>query len=361
MKKICVRLKERSYDVFIGFNVIDRLGLEVKKILNKDLAIIITNPRISGLYLREIRKSLKGRGFNVRVLTIPDSEKAKSFLCLSRLLNKVAKLSKEQKPFIVALGGGVVGDVSGFVASIYKRGIPYIQVPTTLLAQIDSSIGGKTAIDLSLGKNLAGAFYQPRLVFVDVSLLKTLSQRQISSGVAEMIKYALIKDSKLFGYLEDHWPDIFKLKPSVLIPAISTCVRIKSEVVSKDEFEKKGLRTTLNFGHTVGHAIETASNYRYNHGEAIALGMIVASRISQTLGLISPKATERVLALIKNFRLPTKIKKINLNKLLKIISYDKKFLGKKNRFVLLKNIGNSVVREGISQKAILTALKATSL
>ena len=361
MEKICVRLKERSYEVVIGFNIIAGLGSEVKKILDLDLAIIITNPRVSGLYLKEVTKSLKAGGFNVRVLTIPDSEKAKSLSCLSSLLNKVAKLSKERNPFIVALGGGVVGDVSGFVASIYKRGIPYIQVPTTLLAQIDSSIGGKTAIDLSLGKNLAGAFYQPRLVFVDAGFLKTLSQRQVSSGIAEMIKYALIKDSKLFSYLENHRQDIFKLKPSVIIGAISTCVRIKSEVVSKDEFEKKGIRTILNFGHTVGHAIETVSNYRYNHGEAIALGMIVASRISQALGLVNPKVTERILALVKNFRLPTKIEKINFKKLLKTISYDKKFLGKKNRFVLLKNIGNSVVREGISQKAILAALKATSL
>lgn len=361
MKKICVKLKERSYDVFIGDNIIDKLGLEVKKILKQDTAIIITNPKISRLYLKSVKSSLKTRGFGVVVLTIPDSEKAKSFFYLNKLLNKVAKLSNERKPFIVALGGGVVGDVAGFVASIYKRGIPYIQVPTTLLAQIDSSIGGKTAVDLSLGKNLAGAFYQPRLVFADVSFLKTLDQRQISSGIAEMIKYSLIKDFKLFIYLEKHWPDVLRLNPSVVVPVISTCVRIKSEVVSKDEFEKKGLRTILNFGHTVGHAIETATNYRYNHGEAVALGMIVASRISQLLGLITPKAAERIRLLIKRCHLPDKIKEINFEKLLRIISFDKKFQGEKNRFVLLKSIGKAIVKESISQKVIYAALKATRL
>jgi 3-dehydroquinate synthase len=234
-------------------------------------------------------------------------------------------------------------------------------VPTTLLAQVDSSIGGKTAVDLSEGKNLVGAFYQPRMVFSDIALLKTLNKRQLSSGLAEVIKYGMIKDAKLFNYIEKNRKDIMNLKAGALEHIVEVCARIKAQIVSLDEREEKGLRTILNFGHTIGHAIESASGFnKYNHGEAIGLGMLTALGISLKLGLIKEPLLKRAESLIKNVGLPVRIEKVSIEKILKSHYHDKKFMGAKNKFVLIEGLGKTKIVKNIPLSLIKTAIEERS-
>jgi len=358
MKIIKLNLKKRSYNIVVGSRIIGLLGAHLKK-LNIGLdAYIITNTAIKSRYARVLERTLRGSGFEARLKLIPDTEKSKSIQIASSLIEDLASYDKKRKVFIIALGGGVVGDVAGFVASIYKRGIPYIQIPTTLLAQVDSAIGGKTAVDLAQGKNLVGAFYQPRLVFSDVAFLKTLSLKQIQAGLAEVIKYAIIKDPQLFSYLKKNLGDCLALKTAPLEFIVKRCSYLKAKIVEQDEREEKGIRTILNFGHTIGHAIEAAGDYkRYNHGQAIALGMLVACQMSKRLNFIDDEILSRIEKLIQAIGLPTKIKKVSLAKILKAHYRDKKFIGKKNRFVLIKGIGKAKVVEDIPLRLIREAIK----
>jgi len=232
-----------------------------------------------------LQASLKVGGISSKIRLIPDTEKANHCQLTEGLINDLARFDKNRRIFIVAFGGGVVGDLAGFVAAIYKRGIPYIQVPTTLLAQIDSSIGGKTGLDLSAGKNLVGAFYQPRAVVTDLSVLSTLNKHQLRQGLSEAIKYGIVGDSRLFSYIEKNISSLLTGDTRALAFVVTVCCRIKADIVSRDEREEKSLRTILNFGHTIGHAIETAAGYvKYRHGEAVALGMLAATCISRQMG-----------------------------------------------------------------------------
>ncbi len=300
MSRLKLKLKKQSYDIVIGAGTLGLLGKYLKKLdIGRD-AYIITNAFLKNKYGSELKRGLLKSGFTVKFRTVPDTEKSKSIETAASLIKDITAYDKKKKIFIIAFGGGVVGDLAGFTASIYRRGIPYIQVPTTLLAQVDSSIGGKTAVDLSQGKNLVGAFYQPRLVFADTTLLKSLDNRQVRAGLAEVIKYGVIKDIRLFKFMEDNHKDILSLKPRALEFIITRCGKIKADVVSLDEKEEKGIRTILNFGHTIGHAIEAASGFKgYNHGEAIALGMLAASDISVKLGLTNNTTAQRIENLIK--------------------------------------------------------------
>ncbi len=357
--KIHLALKENSYDILIGNKILSRLG---KVLLTLNLgqdAVIITNPVIEKLHGKNVVAGLKRSGSSVKVFTVPDGEKSKSARFAFGLLEKIAHYDVGKKIFIVALGGGVVGDLSGFVAAVYKRGTPYVQVPTTLLGQIDSAIGGKVAIDLVVGKNLVGAFYQPKLVFSDVSVLSTLSVRQIQNGLSEAVKYGVIDDERLFSYIEKNYARFLKRDPNVLAHVVEACSRIKARIVTQDEKETKGLRAILNFGHTVGHAIETAGGYNlYHHGEAVALGMRVAADISHQLGLLSARNAERLNELLSNIGLPLRIKNIKLNDILSAMRHDKKFKGTRNRLVLAKVIGKVVVREGIPLDVVRRAIAA---
>jgi len=357
MKIIKLKLAARSYPIIVGFNNISTIAKFITKLdIGRD-AYVITNARIKSKYAASLESALKKSNLNIKFMTVPDSEKSKSIKVFSSIISDIAHFDKKRKVFVIALGGGVVGDLSGFVASIYKRGIPYIQIPTTLLAQVDSAIGGKTGIDLSQGKNLVGAFYQPRLVFSDVKFLKTLDIRQIRSGLAEVIKYGVIKDKVLFAYLEKHYKDILKLQPKALEYIVNCCSSIKAKVVEEDEREEKGIRTILNFGHTIGHAIEAAAQYKsYNHGEAVALGMLVSVNISRALGLINQPAAERIEGLIKSVGLPVKIKGISAQKIINAHYHDKKFIGSRNRFVLIYDIGKTRIVENIPVKIIKEAL-----
>jgi 3-dehydroquinate synthase len=359
MKIIKVNLKERIYNIIVGYNILPLFGKTIRKLNLGLAAYVITNAKIKNRYASILTKSLKKCGFEVKFKLIPDSEKSKSLKTAYSVIKDITLFDWKRRIFIIALGGGVVGDLAGFVASLYKRGIAHIQIPTTLLAQVDSSIGGKTAVDLADGKNLVGAFYQPKLVFSDVAVLNTLNSRQIKTGLAEVIKYGIIKDPYLFSYLEKKYNDILALKPDILEFIVSRCSSIKARFIEQDETETRGIRTVLNFGHTLGHALEAAAGYRgYNHGEAVALGMLLASDLSTKIGLIREGVGARIENLIENVGLPTKITKVSLGCIIKAHYRDKKFIGAKNRFVLLRGIGKTKIVEDIPLELIKEVLRS---
>ena len=357
VKRIHISLKERSYDVLIGRGLIKKCADILKRLnIGRD-AVVITNPKVKKLYGNILAGSLKRGGFSVRFEVVPDSERAKSIKSAYKLLEDIARYDQRRRIFIIALGGGVIGDLAGFVASIYKRGVPYVQIPSTLLAQVDSSIGGKTAIDLALAKNMAGSFYQPRIVISDTSLLNTLSKRELANGLAEIIKYGVIKDKRLFEFLEKNYSRALKRETAALDFLIAASVRIKADIVNKDELDKKGVRAILNFGHTIGHAIESAARYSnlYNHGEAISIGMTVASRIALALGLATRAEYARIEFLITNVGLPVKAKGITFDSLRNSYTRDKKFIYGKNRLILPVEIGKVKVVSGVPDSIIKKA------
>jgi len=357
MDKIKVNLATRSYQIIIGDHILNQLGGILKKLNIGTDAFIISNNFLKNKYGLKLAQSLSKSGINFHFKVVPDSEKSKSIETAALVIKELARYDQKRKVFIIAFGGGVIGDLSGFVASVYKRGTNYVQVPTTLLAQVDSAIGGKTALDLVSGKNLVGAFYQPRLVFSDIEFLKTLDKKQLSAGMAEVIKYAIIKDAKLFNFLENRYNAVISANPSALKKIIGSCSRIKAVITSRDEKEALGLRTILNFGHTVGHAIEAAGGYkRYNHGEAVGLGMIAAANLSANLGLIDYKLVLRIRDLIKLYGLPTKLKAVSLDKIIKAQYYDKKFSGKVNKFVLICAIGKTKIVRNVRLDLIKEAV-----
>ncbi|MFA4992259.1 MAG: 3-dehydroquinate synthase [Candidatus Omnitrophota bacterium] len=355
MRKIKVDLGKNSYNIMICSNEISKLGARLKRLgMGRD-AVIITNARVKRLFGGKIKKSLTDNGINAYFRIIPDTEKAKSEKYCMKLLNDISEFdSLGRRVFIVALGGGVVGDLAGFVASVYKRGIPYAQVPTTLLAQVDSAIGGKVAIDLSIAKNMVGAFYQPRLVYVDVSFLKTLPRKELVSGLAEVIKYGVIKSPGLFKFVRKNLSKILNRDADSLRRVVSECGAIKAGFVKKDERDNKGIRIALNLGHTIGHAIETAGNYgkTYGHGQAIALGMLSSAYLSERLGLWQKKDSAMLKDLIKKTGLPVTLKGVRMSSIISSQRHDKKFTRGKNRFVLPAKIGKVIVRENIPESLI---------
>lgn len=358
MHTIKLTLKKGSYNIVVGAGIIKLLGKYISKLKLGDDAYVITNAAIKNKYGRLLNKTLEQTGFSVKTKLIPDTEESKSLETVSSVVNNLVDYAQKKRIFIIAFGGGVIGDLAGFIASIYKRGIPYIQVPTTLLAQVDSSIGGKTAVDLGGAKNLIGAFYQPRLVFSDVHLLRTLNLRHLKSGLAEVIKYGIIKDMQLFTYLEKKYQDILGLKESTLEFIVRCSSFIKARIVQQDEREEKGIRTILNFGHTLGHAIEAAGGFKiYTHGEAIALGMLAGCDISKKLKLITHEILSRIEGLIERVGLPTIIQMVSLRDIIQAHYHDKKFIGTKNKFVLIKGIGKIKLVENIPLELIKEVLK----
>ncbi len=358
MKTIKVRLQNNSYNIMIGSGILPQLGAKLKSLRVGCGAVVISNSHIRGLFGQKLVLGLKKQGFSVKFFDVPDSERSKSLKTAFELLEKIAAYDTRKEIFVVALGGGVVGDLAGFVAAIYKRGVPYIQIPTTFLGQIDSAIGGKTAVDLSVGKNLAGAFHQPKLVYSDIACLQTLPARQIRNGLSEAVKYGVIQDKKLFEFIESHVSEIFSLDTSVISEIVLRCSKIKARIVACDEKETKGIRTILNFGHTVGHAIEAAGGFRaYQHGEAIALGMRVASRLACQLGLLRKDEAARLENLLTALGLPAKIRGVSLKSVLSLMMHDKKFKSGKTRFVLPTAIGAVRVVEGVPLSLIHRAIR----
>ncbi len=358
MKSINLKLEQNEYKIIVDESGYKDLGKSLKKLKLGQDAIVITSSVIRKLQGKKIESILRKEGFKVKVFELPDGEKAKTAKFALKLLEEIASYDVLKKPFIVAFGGGVIGDLAGFVAAVYKRGIPYIQIPTTFLAQIDSSIGGKTAIDLPVGKNLVGSFYQPKIVYSNVKVLKTLDIRQIRNGLAEAIKYGIIYDKKLFKFIANNYQKLLSKNMSALEHVVTRCSQIKAEVVMADEKETKKIRTILNFGHTVGHAIEAAGKYKlYQHGEAVALGMRVAAAISYELKMLSEYDLVQINRLISDVGLPEMIKKVSLKDILSIMQHDKKFVSGQNRFVLAKEIGKVSVVDGISLSVIRKSTK----
>ncbi|MBI4335333.1 MAG: 3-dehydroquinate synthase [Candidatus Omnitrophica bacterium] len=360
MGPIRINLKERSYDIVIGSGILGTFGNLVKRLDCGGNAILVTNPGIAKLWGGNVADTLKRNSINVRFEEVPASEKSKSIVKALDLLNRIAVFGRSRSVFIIAFGGGVVGDLAGFVASIYKRGIPYIQLPTTLLAQVDSSIGGKVAIDLKVGKNLAGSFYQPRMVFSETSFLKTLPKKELTNGLAEAVKYAVISSAPLFEFIEANLDKILGMDEPSIVRTVSTCSRIKARIVERDEYDNHGIRAVLNYGHTIGHAIETASEYSkgFTHGEAISVGMVAANLISRNMGMLSRTAFERIRALLQSAGLPVSAAGISPKRIYEAHLYDKKFSGGRNRFVLATAIGEARIARDVPEPIIKKAINS---
>ncbi len=347
MRKVRVSLGSDSYDINIGSGLLMQTGRQLKEYGFAGKIVIITNPIVKRLYGNTLKQSLTGEGFEVTVLQVPDGEEQKSLEVAGRLYNELTDSYSERTTSILALGGGVIGDLAGFVAATYLRGVPLIQIPTTLLAQVDSSIGGKVAVNHGQLKNKIGAFYQPRLVISDISTLRTLPTQEFISGLAEVIKYAVIGDKEFFAYLERNLDQIKSLDERLLEEVVCKSSQIKAEVVEKDERDL-GLRNTLNYGHTVGHAVESASDFKVRHGEAVALGMLAAGRISNKLGLLDKSDLIRLKRIIERADLTIELPNLEVEKIIQAIKHDKKILRDKIRFVLPKALGNVFITDEVS-------------
>ena len=339
-----VSLGHRSYQIKVGGGLLSRLGGECAALQLGARCAVITDARVGKLLAKTALKSLSAAGFETSLVTVPAGEKSKRLAVVEKCLDQLAAHRLERKSFIVALGGGVVGDLAGYVAATYLRGIPFVQVPTTLLAQVDSSVGGKTGVNLKAGKNLVGAFYQPRLVLCDLATLKTLPRREYVSGLAEVIKYGIIYDAVLFAQLERELPQLLGRDEKTLRAVVARCCGIKAAVVGQDETES-GLRAILNFGHTLGHAIENSAGYgKFLHGEAISIGQVAAAKLSHKILGLPAGDVARIENLFVRAGLPVKIKlsAAQQKKLFAAMQLDKKVGGGEVKFVLAKKIGKVV-------------------
>ena len=339
-----IALGERSYDIHIGSGLLADSG-SWEGLPSARCALIVSNDTVAPLYLENLAGQLRGRYAQVLCVVLPDGEAHKAWASIERIAACLLEAAADRKTVLFALGGGVVGDMTGFAAAIYMRGVPFVQVPTTLLAQVDSSVGGKTAINHALGKNMLGAFYQPLRVIADLDTLKTLPDRELSAGLAEVIKYGPIADAEFLGWLEAHMEALRARDPSALAYAVQRSCEIKAWVVGQDERES-GLRAILNFGHTFGHAIETGLGYgEWLHGEAVACGMVMASDLSVRLGLMPEAFLHRMSALIERAGLPVKAPaSIGVARFMDLMRVDKKAEDGEIRFVLIERLGQAVMR-----------------
>jgi 3-dehydroquinate synthase len=351
MKKVKVELGSRSYEVRVGVDLLARTGLWLKEMGLSGKAAIITDTTVKGLYVDDLVRGLASAGFNAAVLGVPAGEEQKSLETAGRLYSELSGAYAERTTPVLALGGGVIGDLAGFVAATYMRGVPLIQVPTTLLAQVDSSIGGKTAVDHGQLKNMIGVFYQPMMVIADVETLKTLPEVELTNGMAEVIKHAAIRSSKFFEFLNDNLERVGAFHKGVLEKMVLESVRIKAEVVEKDEKEAD-LRAILNYGHTVGHAVETASDFRLKHGQAVAIGMMAAARIANRMGILGDGDVMRLEKVIRKAGLPVEMPDLDREKVMQAMKHDKKVAQKKIRFVLLKSIGDTFITDEVSPSLV---------
>lgn len=334
----------RSYDIMVRRGLLDEIGPSLSGLGFSGSVTVITNPLVASHYADRVRRSLEGSGFRVLQLEMPDGEEFKNLCEVSKIYDALIEAKTERTTPVVALGGGVTGDLAGFVSATYLRGVPYVQVPTTLLSQVDSSIGGKTAVNHPKGKNLIGSFYQPRVVFIDPDVLRTLEERDVRSGLAEVVKHAAIRDESYFTFLEENAEGLLSLDDEIIEAIERSCV-IKAGVVSEDERET-GVRAILNFGHTFGHAIEAVSGYgRMRHGEAVAIGMVMAAGFSEELGYAPSGTRERIEKLLSSLGLPTSVFGLSADEVFASMLLDKKVKGGGLRFVLIKEIGEVFIRE----------------
>ncbi len=362
MKIISVRSQKANYKICVGKRLLSQTGKWIAPLAKPGAKMMIVSQKTLRPYLKTLTDSLKGRGFEVHLHMLPGGEAAKSEQQMFRLCHALLAKKFERKDIVVAVGGGVVSDLSGFAASVYLRGIRYVNIATTLLAQVDSAIGGKTGINLKEGKNLTGSFWPPALVISDVTVLKSLPSRELSASLGEVVKYGVIRDPKLFRFLEKKAAAILKKDLTALEVIVTASAKIKAGVVSRDEFETKGERMILNYGHTFGHGVEGALRYRgLVHGEAVAVGMVMAAELALDLGLCPLSLAVRQKELLRCLGLPTSIQRWGLktSTILKIMMNDKKKTGGQLRFVLPRRIGEVTIQKGIPLHQIRKAIRLT--
>lgn len=358
MKLLNVQLGERSYPIYIGQQLLTNSRLVCEHISGSKV-MVVSNTVVAPLYLERVKQSLIDGGKSVDVVILPDGESHKNLDTLNQIFDELLKNKHGRDTSIVALGGGVIGDMAGFAASCYQRGVEFIQVPTTLLSQVDSSVGGKTAVNHPLGKNMIGAFYQPKAVLIDIDCLNTLPTREFAAGMAEVIKYGIIWDETFYQWLIDEQHSIESLTPTSLIDMIERCCAIKAEVVAQDELEH-GVRALLNLGHTFGHAIEAEQGYgQWLHGEAVAAGTIIAAQTALLLKRITPCEYDSIKHIFELYSLPiTKPEGMTVGQFMTHMAVDKKVLAGKLRFILPKSIGHADVVSGIEQDILKAAIDA---
>jgi 3-dehydroquinate synthase len=356
-----VPLGGRSYEIHIGAGLLGRAG-ELLKPFARGVAPVVTDENVARLHLQPFMESLRAGGIDARAIVLPPGEETKSFTGLEKLTRELLGLGVERGGLIVALGGGVIGDLVGFAAGVLKRGVDFAQVPTTLLAQVDSSVGGKTAIDVPEGKNLIGLFHQPKIVLADVSVLSTLPRRELLAGYAEVAKYGALGDGKFFAWLEGHALNALNGDDTKLGRIVAHCCRMKANIIARDEHES-GERALLNLGHTFGHALEAAANYSgaLLHGEAVAIGMVLAFRLSERLGYSPGEDTARIVRHLKTVGLPTSIgdiagERAPPDRLLEYMGRDKKAVDGRVKFVLVRGIGRAFVSTDVPLDAVKALL-----
>ena len=355
-KILNVELGDKSYPIYIGIDLLSMKSLFVDQIQGRQV-MIVTNKTIAPLYLDKLTSILDG--FNVQSVILPDGEEFKTLETLNKVFDALLEAKFDRTSTLIALGGGVIGDITGFAAASYQRGVGFIQVPTTLLSQVDSSVGGKTGINHELGKNMIGAFYQPKAVIIDVNTLDTLSNQEFSAGMAEVIKYGLLGNADFLSMLEANIESIMARKKDLIIEVIFNCCQDKARIVELDEFEK-GKRALLNLGHTFGHGIENAFGYgNYLHGEAVSIGMVMASKLSKDEGNLSHEETLRVESILSKADLPISINKtIDSETLITAMSLDKKSIDGKIRLVLLKSLGDSYLTDSYSNENFMKVVNS---
>ncbi len=355
---IPVNLGENSYNIHIGMNVLDQSGAILNATGAYTSAVVLTHPKLEPLYAEPVRRSLERVGIRTAIRTAPSGERYKTLRTMERIYDLLISLGVDRKSMLITVGGGVIGDMGGFASATWMRGIAFAQVPTTLLAQVDASVGGKTGVDLPKGKNLVGAFHQPRAVLIDPRTLGTLPARELRSGLAEMLKHGIICDKDYFKSLIFDMPRLLSRDSDRLIPAIKRSCEIKADVVSRDEREK-GLRAVLNYGHTIGHAIEALTGYkRYRHGEAVAIGMVTESIISEEMHLTGNETTEEIVRSVQISRLPWEFPRdLSIDEVLDATKRDKKQSGGKLTMALLEGVGSVRVVPDTPEAAVLSAMR----
>ena len=360
MKTINIDLGDRSYPIYVGEQLISHPTI-LNDHIHTDHVVIVTNTTVAPLYLDTVTKAL-GDDKSILPIILPDGEQYKNTETLNTIYEALLKNKCDREVMLIALGGGVIGDITGFAAASFMRGVKFIQMPTTLLSQVDSSVGGKTGINHALGKNMIGAFYQPQCVIADVDVLKTLPKRELSAGLAEVIKYGLIRDAAFFAWLENAMPALINKDSSALIEAVIRSCENKADVVAQDEFESsKGIRATLNLGHTFGHAIEHAMGYgNWLHGEAVAVGMVMAAFLSQELGWLKPDEFDRTKQLIADANLPINPPDIPLDQFMGLMQSDKKSQGGHIHLILQKTIGDAILTSDYAEAALHKTLQQKS-
>ena len=352
MQELQVGLGDRSYPIIIDDGCLQRVGEDLRARNIAKRYGVVADDLVADLYGDMVMASLKAAGIDAELLTFPHGEANKTLQTIGELAGRLARLGFDRKDALIGLGGGVTGDITGFLAASYMRGIPFVQLPTTLLAQVDSSVGGKTGVDIPEGKNLVGAFYQPKAVYIDISVLGTLPREELLGGLAEVIKYGVIRDEEFFHFLRDNRQGILNLDPELIKKTVYLCCRIKSEVVSEDEREG-GVRRILNYGHTIGHAVEGASDYTLIHGLAVSIGMVAAAKLAVHNDLLGKDDYRKIVDILQLYKMPVVVpKSLDRARIKKYLLTDKKTVAGKVFYVLPTEIGKTVITDKVTEEQV---------